>query len=120
MSRINLNVSGSIFETDLKYFEKKPSHRLSILVQEHLEHARDDIITLDRPADSFAAILSYYQTDELHIPTGVCPGAFRGELEYWGIGADQLSECCVFRYGLRRRLREIVLRNVMFPSKNEL
>ena len=103
MSRISLNVSGTIFETHLKYFEKKPAHRLSTLVLESCELHRNDVITLDRPADSFAAILSYYQTNELHIPPGVCPGAFRSELEYWDLGADQLPECCVFRYGLMRR-----------------
>ena len=112
MTRVSLNVSGNIFETELKYFVKKPSHRLSSLVLEDRENTTGDrenatgnrknttgdAIVVERPADSFAAILAYYQTGELHLPTGVCPGAFRGELEYWGIGADQLSECCVFRY----------------------
>ena len=98
MARVSLNVSGTMFETELKYFEKKPSHRLSTLVLESRKNGLDDVIVIERPAESFAAILAFYQTGQLHIPTGVCPGAFRSELEYWDIGADQLSECCLFRY----------------------
>ena len=100
MSRINLNVSGTKFEIDPRCLEKEPFQRLPRMVFDARKDGNEQELSIDRPSDSFAAILTYYQTGELHIPTGVCPGAFRKELEYWEIGADSLSECCIFRYGI--------------------
>lgn len=98
MSRVNLNVSGTKFEIDPRCLEKEPFQKLPRLVFDARKDGNEQELSIDRPSDSFAAILTYYQTGELHIPTGVCPGAFRKELEYWEIGADNLSECCIFRY----------------------
>ena len=100
MSRISMNVSGTSIEMDLKYLEREPYGRLAMMVKDAKNDGKGTNLVLDRPAESFTAIVTYYQTGELHIPTGVCPGSFKKELEYWDIGTDKLAECCLFRYSL--------------------
>ena len=98
MTRISMNVSGTNIEMDSTYLEKDPYGRLARMVKTAKKESDRINIVIDRPAESFIAVVTYYQTGELHIPTGVCPGSFKKELEYWEVGADKLSECCLFRY----------------------
>ncbi|XP_045161826.2 potassium voltage-gated channel subfamily B member 1-like [Mercenaria mercenaria] len=55
-------------------------------------------LVVDRPSDCFAAILNYYQTNELHMPPSVCPSAFRTELKFWSVAPTDLEPCCLYRY----------------------
>ncbi|XP_052219205.1 uncharacterized protein LOC127836575 isoform X2 [Dreissena polymorpha] len=51
-----------------------------------------------RSTEAFKAIWTYYQTGRLHIPLCVCSGAFKEELDYWGISTSELADCCLYRY----------------------
>ena len=100
MSRATLNVSGTRFEISCKSLEDEPFQRLPLLVKEAKRNGEALEFVIDRPVERFAAIIAYYQTGELHIPAGVCPGAFQKELLYWGIDSDKLADCCMVRYGI--------------------
>ncbi|XP_053379401.1 potassium voltage-gated channel protein Shaw-like [Mercenaria mercenaria] len=97
MNRVKINVSGTHFEFDRKIVNEKKSHRLAYLCANEPDYKPLEL-TVDRSAIAFGAILSYYQTGELHIPPGICPGAFRREMEFWELDADVLHECCLYRY----------------------
>lgn len=96
MCRVKMNVSGTHFEFD-RIILDKTRQRLAKMCDEASRSGTPLEFTVDRSALSFGAILSYYQTGELHIPPGVCPGAFRRELEFWEVELDALYECCLYR-----------------------
>ncbi|KAL4221465.1 hypothetical protein ACF0H5_019723 [Mactra antiquata] len=98
MVRVNINVSGVKYEFDKKLLEGKEMDTLAKLCSNEKESGGQLSLIVDRPVESFAAILSYYQTDELHMPQSVCPKAFKKELEYWGVAATELEPCCLYRY----------------------
>ncbi|WAR15077.1 KCNF1-like protein, partial [Mya arenaria] len=98
MERVTANVSGVRFEFSGNILENYPDHNLMILYAKICESDIDIELTIDRPADCFAAILAFYQTGELHIPTAVCPSAFRRELEFWNVSASYMPKCCAYRY----------------------
>ncbi|KAL4221186.1 Potassium voltage-gated channel subfamily A member 2 [Mactra antiquata] len=55
-------------------------------------------LVFKRPVQSFDAVLAYYQTGDLHMPTSVCPGSFKTELEFWGLDPQIMAKCCYYRY----------------------
>ena len=67
------------------------------MVNEAKKDGKPLVFNIDRPAERFAAIVAYYQTGELHIPAGVCSGAFQTELLYWDIDPDKFADCCMVR-----------------------
>ena len=95
--RVIVNVSGVRFEFDRKLLDDRKYHRLTTMVEEAERKRMPLQFHVDRPSESFGAILTYYQTGELHLPTGVCPGYFKKELEHWGIEQDALAECCLYK-----------------------
>ncbi|WAR15076.1 KCNB1-like protein [Mya arenaria] len=97
MERITANVSGVRFEFSGNILENYPDHNLMIMYAKKRETDIKCELIIDRPADCFAAILAFYQTGELHIPTAVCPSAFRRELEFWKISASYMPTCCAYR-----------------------
>ena len=103
MPRVTLKVSGTHFELDSKCLEEEPFQRLPLMVKEAQKNGKPLDFVIDRPAERFSAIVAYYQTGELHIPGGVCPGAFQKELLYWDIDSNKLAECCLGRYASKLR-----------------
>ncbi|XP_053378719.1 potassium voltage-gated channel subfamily B member 1-like [Mercenaria mercenaria] len=98
MARVIINVSGTHFEFDRKILEKRASDTLTKMCEAAENAGKPLELFVDRPSDCFAAVLSYYQTDELHMPAAVCPKAFRKELRYWGVAETDLDKCCLYRY----------------------
>ncbi|XP_045163707.2 potassium voltage-gated channel subfamily B member 2-like [Mercenaria mercenaria] len=98
MTHVKLNVSGTHFEFDYKILENRESDTLTKMCKEAETSGKPLEFFVDRPSDCFAAVLSYYQTDELHMPASVCPKAFRKELRYWGVAETDLDKCCLHRY----------------------
>ena len=45
----------------------------------------------DRSTTIFESVLGLYRKGELHLPEGVCPVDFLGELDYWGLSALHLG-----------------------------
>jgi len=103
MKTIIFNVSGKLFEIDVESLSNKPHTRLgkiAINLKSEPEEICDNKtpIFFNRSASSFESIFNYHQTDELHMPVNVCPGAFRKELEYWGLDPRSMETCCRFKY----------------------
>lgn len=94
---VTLEVCGQNFPICADTIEQGPSSRLTNLYKTGLSHGKSERIIVNRPAESFAAILAFYQTGELHIPMTSCPGAFLNELEFWEISPEALSRCCYQR-----------------------
>ncbi|KAL0164790.1 hypothetical protein M9458_040543, partial [Cirrhinus mrigala] len=49
----------------------------------------------DRDPEAFKCILELYYYGEIHMKRGICPMCFMKEMDYWGIDADYLDECCI-------------------------
>ena len=90
--RIKINVSGRLFEISRSMLKKHPDSTLSKMVQSG--STSDESLFFERPASIFEAILTFYQTDQLHMPCSVCPLTFKNELEFWGISPYRLETCC--------------------------
>lgn len=95
--RVKINVAGTYFEFDRILLQDKKCERLAELCCRLGSTEKPHEITIDRSALCFGAILSYYQTGEMHIPPGVCLGAFSREMEFWQVESDALYECCLYR-----------------------
>ena len=98
MARVKVNISWKHFEFNsdiiLTVVQKG---LLTEMVNQALEDEKELSFTVDRSADSFAAVLMFYETGKLHLPTTVCPRLFLDELDYWGISHENLSDCCHYR-----------------------
>ena len=97
MARVKVNVSGTQFEFSRNILEKREDHTLTKMCKEAERNGSPLEFFVDRPSDCFAAILSYYQTNELHMPQDMCPKSFRKELQYWGVAETDLDKCCLYR-----------------------
>jgi len=98
MTRIRINVSGVVFEFEMKMLEEFPEHTLYKLCYKAAQTKDSGFeLTVDRPSDCFAAVLAFYQIGELHMPNNVCPNAFKTEMAYWGISDMMLHRCCYYR-----------------------
>lgn len=97
MPRVKINVSGTHYEFDSKILETRDYHTLTKMCKDAENSGAPLEFVVDRPSDCFAAILSFYQTDELHMPTTICPKAFKKELSYWGVAEADLEKCCLYR-----------------------
>lgn len=97
-SRVRINVSGTVFEFSKDILETEKGGRLAEICRGYDSQNIGALeLSVDRSANCFDAILSFYQTGRLHIPLTMCPGSFKEELDYWKIDVDELSECCMFR-----------------------
>ena len=47
---------------------------------------------------AFPPILHFMRSGELHAPKNLCGLVFQSELEYWGIDANLMKECCWIQY----------------------
>jgi hypothetical protein len=97
MTRVKINMSGTHFEFDREILENREKSRLVDMCDEADKNAAPMEFFVNRPSDCFVAVLSFYQTGELHMPAAVCPKAFKKELIYWGVSETELDKCCQYR-----------------------
>ncbi|XP_045163844.2 potassium voltage-gated channel subfamily B member 1-like [Mercenaria mercenaria] len=95
--RIHFDVCGQMYAVSREVIENGPPSRLTRSFWTETLVSNSECIVINRPPESFTAILAFYQTGELHIPMTSCPGAFIRELEYWEISPNVLTECCYNR-----------------------
>ncbi|CAG2243078.1 unnamed protein product [Mytilus edulis] len=84
-SRITINVSGLTFKIRRDLLLEKPETYLGHIAMKTCASEEDPDLWIDRPLDSFHAILNFYQTGEFHMPPTICPNAFKRELDFWRI-----------------------------------
>ncbi|CAC5425841.1 unnamed protein product [Mytilus coruscus] len=96
--RITINVSGLTFKVRRDLLLEKPETYLGRIAMKTGLSEEDLDIWIDRPLDSFQAVLTFYQTGEFHMPPTICPKAFKTELDFWRISYTDLEECCLYRY----------------------
>lgn len=93
--RIIINVSGVRFITTLKTLQRFPHTVLGqLLNQVDDRQGSGEEIFFDADDDVFREVLRYHRTGELHTPTNMCQQVFNKQLEYWGINADDINDCC--------------------------
>ncbi|KAK3103601.1 hypothetical protein FSP39_020437 [Pinctada imbricata] len=80
----------------------------------------------------FEAIRDFYVCGKLHMPSSVCPTAFKEELHFWNIPDTKIELCCALKYQTyldemrsveKFRLREAQLidsKNNLHGRKNEI
>lgn len=49
----------------------------------------------DRDPEAFRCIMELYFYGEIHMKRGICPMCFMREMDFWGIDAEYLDECCI-------------------------
>ena len=54
-------------------------------------------VFFNRHAGCFTAILNFYRTGKLHMPSNICLSIFKEELTYWGIDSTLIEPCCYCR-----------------------
>ena len=59
---------------------------------------RSQVLSFSRPVSTFKAIVTFYQTGELHMPHCVCPKEFESELQFWGFEVENMQPCCLNIY----------------------
>lgn len=97
MTQVRINVSGTIFEVDLKFLQSNVFRKLSEIYDEYSKLGNAVELNINRPSACFNAVLSYHQTGELHMPTGLCPGVFQKELEFWELDYGIMQDCCLYK-----------------------
>ncbi|XP_059164000.1 potassium voltage-gated channel subfamily A member 1-like [Physella acuta] len=95
---IKLNIGGAKFEISHVTFSKFETQIQSRSVLRADKQTGCSEYFIERHAQSFGAILDFYQTGELHLPTDVCPSIFKRELEAWEVDWTQMSTCCLRRF----------------------
>lgn len=95
-----LNISGKLFQVAEDVLVRLPHSKLGKLAVEYTNDVTETRTPLffNRPSTAFEEILAYYQTGELHMPSHVCPKAFKRELEFWELDPDDMQYCCRYRY----------------------
>lgn len=105
--QITISISGTKFEIELDLLLKLPDTRLGKMatmlkmaqaVKNSDSPEIGSIVSYSRPLSMFEAVLAYYQTGQLHIPSHVCPKAFKLELDFWEIDSNELENCCLYKY----------------------
>lgn len=106
---LTIDVSGTKFKATRDLFLKYPTTRLGrLLSEEHKTYNETENIFYQRSPTSFEAILTYYQTGKLHIPSQLCPKSFKTELDFWQIETHNLDQCCFHKFLVFRSNNEIM------------
>lgn len=92
---VDIIVGGTKFTLKRDLIVNGPDSKLKRLV---LWDKDESMFSFNRPKSHFKSILAYYQTGHLHLPTNVCPFAFKEELEFWEISHTVLEKCCFIRF----------------------
>ncbi|CAH1801946.1 unnamed protein product [Owenia fusiformis] len=96
MERITIDVGGVRFTTLRSTLENIPKTKLADLTRYKTKNydAGANEFFFDRNPLIFAAILEFYRTGDLHIPTNICGPQVKTELDFWEISEDFISPCC--------------------------
>lgn len=107
--RLVINVGGVRFETYRETIKLLSETRLANLSKTNSDYdpVRNEFF-FDRDPASFAAILNYYRSGELHVPLDVCGNQFYEELCFWGIGERYIQPCCWTSYSIKRDCDEVL------------
>lgn len=94
-----LDISGTIFKTEISIMETIPNSRLAELTDglkkvKSNRNQQNKVFYFNRDADSFKHILNAYRDGQLHMSRDICPQQFMKELEFWQIPLKLLAPCC--------------------------
>lgn len=92
----HVNVGGYHYEINKQTMLSVDGSRMQTLSQKGT-HDENEVF-FERPRMAFEAILAYHQTGQLHMPGDMCVGAFKREMEFWGINPHVMENCCYHRY----------------------
>ena len=87
--KITIVVCGQQFVVTSKTLLKHPQTRLGQLAAEN-----ESQHFFESDPDVFKEILKFYWTDKLHCPRNICIDDFLSHLEFWGVDAKYISDCC--------------------------
>ncbi|XP_067024226.1 A-type voltage-gated potassium channel KCND2-like isoform X1 [Acropora muricata] len=91
---LTINVSGTIFYAQSSIFAKHPDTLLGSKRRDQFFDEKRNEYFFDRDPDLFSYILKFYRKGTLHYPEDECACSFKGELDFFGILKNNLSECC--------------------------
>ncbi|XP_059369574.1 potassium voltage-gated channel subfamily F member 1-like [Carassius carassius] len=107
-TEIAVNIGGVKHILHGDVLNRYPETRLAELVNRATDSTHEDLCALcddyddlkrefyfDRDPEAFKCILELYYYGEIHIKRGICPMRFMREMDYWGIDAKYLDECCI-------------------------
>ena len=105
--RIRLNVGGRHFEVSRSLIDQLGS-MLARLVSDTWNDDSDEVVFIDRDGDLFAQVLGYLRYGSVELPANVSRGAFRREMDYYGLAYDDaaVTDGDVVIAGLRDQVRE--------------
>ena len=109
-----LNLSGTILEIS-KTTWALIKNNIPSESQDEIKVRGNDIF-VERNAVAFRAILDYYLSGNLHMPTELCPSSFKLDLDFWGIEPAAMEKNVAIRntcyslkinkyYGYWRRMK---------------
>ena len=94
-------IRGTVYQVNISRVENCPNTRLYEIAKVWKDGrnggSNNRPFYIDRNPYIFHCILDYYTTGELHLPDAFCSGQVKGELEYWGIGSQHISPCCLWK-----------------------
>ncbi|KAK3103278.1 hypothetical protein FSP39_018111 [Pinctada imbricata] len=93
--KISIRIGTSMFVIPRKNITGYPDTTLAKSLREDVQKSE---LVFDRSPQSFDAIRNFYLFGKLHIPSSVCPGEFKEELDFWNIPDSKLELCCVVKY----------------------
>ncbi|XP_058610983.1 potassium voltage-gated channel subfamily F member 1-like isoform X2 [Onychostoma macrolepis] len=107
-TEIAVNIGGVKHILYRDVLNRYPETRLAELVNRATHSTQEDLCALcddyddlkrefyfDRDPEAFKCILELYYYKEIHMKRGICPMRFIREMDYWGINAKYLDECCI-------------------------
>uniref|UniRef100_A0A9J7ZC18 Potassium voltage-gated channel, subfamily F, member 1a n=2 Tax=Cyprinus carpio TaxID=7962 RepID=A0A9J7ZC18_CYPCA len=107
-TEISVNIGGVKHILYGDVLNRYPETRLAELVNRATDSTHEDLCALcddyddlkrefyfDRDPEAFKSILELYYYGEIHMKRGICPMRFMKEMDYWGIDAEYLDECCI-------------------------
>ncbi len=83
--KVVINVGGSIFHTFAETFSRCPTSLLATMFADQNKALLQDVPFFDRSAVAFAAILEWFRTGFLVLPSNVAPDMMLTELDFWQI-----------------------------------
>jgi len=95
--KLIFNVSGQKFEMLQSVVESKYANTLLGSSQRE-EFFRSGEYFFNQDPNVFRHILTYYTTGQLHLPRQMCIVHILSQLNFFGIGPDEIADCCYEEY----------------------